>query len=96
MKTFEASAIISPAYGFIFDASNSQSELENIQQVISKYYQAFGCGLLDIDIYYPKFLEELRQAGSEKLVEEVQRQINIWHEQFDNVARIISCWGYQL
>jgi hypothetical protein len=49
-----------------------------IQNVINKYKDKLNCGVCDVDQVLPQFRKELRQAGSEQLVKEVQQQVDEW------------------
>lgn len=78
MEEMKQDAIVSPAYGFWFDASKVSVDLVKIQNVINKYKDKLNCGVCDVDQVLPQFRKELRQAGSEQLVKEVQQQVDEW------------------
>lgn len=81
MKSFNDSAITSYANGFCFDSSKVEQEITAVQIVLDKYGTKFGVGLLDVDVYYPKFLEELEMAGAQKILKEVQEQLDQWKKE---------------
>ena len=78
MEAMKQDAIVSPAYGFWFDASKVSVDLVKIQSVIDKYKDKLNCGVCDVDQVLPQFQQELRQAGSEQLVKEVRQQVDAW------------------
>lgn len=80
MKQFNESAIISPAYGFRLDYSKITVDLEPICAVIEEYDRKLGCGVLDVDEALPEFRRKLRESGSEKLIAQVQRQLDQWKQ----------------
>lgn len=79
MKAFNASAVVSPAYGFQYDESRVKDvDLQEIQDVIGQYRRGLGCGMFDVNETLPVFREKLRTAGAEELVAETQRQLDQW------------------
>ncbi len=78
MEEMKQDAIVSPAYGFWFDASKVSVDLVKIQNVINKYKDKLNCGVCDVDQVLPQFRKELRQAGADQLVKEVQQQVDEW------------------
>ncbi|MDF2513443.1 MAG: extracellular solute-binding protein [Herbinix sp.] len=80
MKEFNASAIQSPAYGFQFEDEKLSFDPTKLSQVIKKYNLKLGDGVLDVDTALPQFQQELREAGAEQLVEEVQKQVEEWEK----------------
>lgn len=67
---------VSPAYGFVFDSSMVQTEIENCKAVINKYHKPLVVGMLDPDETIPLFVNELKAAGIEGIIEEKQKQLN--------------------
>lgn len=80
MRQFNASAIVSPAYGFRLDYSKITVDLEPIRAVIEEYGRKLGCGVLDVDTALPEFQKKLRECGSEELIRQVQSQLNQWQK----------------
>jgi len=52
--------------------------LDEIQKVISRYVPILESGSVDIDKYYPEFLEELNQAGMDVVIADKQQQLDTW------------------
>lgn len=70
----------SVAYGFAYDGKACEKEREALQVVLAKYIDGLNTGALDPDIYLPRFLEELEQAGIARVMREKQRQLDAWLE----------------
>ena len=45
---------------------------------MNKYRTSLECGDVDPDEVIPQFLEELEDAGINKIIEEKQNQLNAW------------------
>ena len=67
----------SPILGFNFDRKSVESEAGNVEQTIFEYEKNLKTGAFDED-YYQEFLEKLNTAGIDKLIEEVQNQLDNW------------------
>ena len=76
LKAFNDSAIIREANTFVFDASNVEMEIAELQNIRSKFGDIGKYGSVDED--YDKVSEERKQAlingGIEKIIAEMQRQ----------------------
>lgn len=79
----EAEFIPSPAYGFVFDASNLETQILRCQEIVNKYHGALSCGFLEPDAVIPLFLQELEEAGINDIITEKQRQLDAWLMQKD-------------
>lgn len=73
---YNDSSVISKAMGFTFDPAPVADEVAAIANVRAKYYKALIVGAVDPDEYIPVFNEELKAAGSEKVIEEIQKQLD--------------------
>ncbi|MDR1643870.1 MAG: ABC transporter substrate-binding protein [Clostridiales bacterium] len=71
-------AVSSPVLGFSFDPSDVQAEITACGNVMSEYLTGLDTGMLDPDIYAPEFVAKLNEAGAERIIEEKQRQIDLW------------------
>lgn len=78
VKEFNEECVYSPAYGFSYDPSNVQNETAACANVISKYDAPLQCGMLDPETELPKFIEELKDAGADKIIEDKQKQFDEW------------------
>lgn len=72
------SAKASVLMGFVFDDSNIKTEQANCAAVISEYKSTFAAGLYgdETDAKYEEFLQELEDAGLEKVLAEKQAQVD--------------------
>ena len=59
---------------FKFEAEAVEKEIQKIEEVLEKYTYGLESGQLDPDIYLNRMRAELKKAGSERILEEVQRQ----------------------
>lgn len=77
-KTINETADVSMILGFNLDVEPIQTELSSCSAVIEEYLSPIASGSVDPDTELPKFREKLKSAGVDKIIEEVQRQINEW------------------
>jgi putative aldouronate transport system substrate-binding protein len=78
MDEFNDSAIKSKALGFLFDPVPVKTEYAACLNVWQQYQKALGVGAVDPALVLPEFIEKLRAAGVDKVVEEKQRQLDAW------------------
>lgn len=64
--------------GFTFDPTAVKTEVSNSTAVIQEYLEGLTFAILDIDKDYPVFIDKLKKAGSDKIIEEMQRQVDEW------------------
>ncbi|MBO9608407.1 MAG: DUF3502 domain-containing protein, partial [Paenibacillaceae bacterium] len=69
----------SPIMDFKFDASSVSSEIANIVSVIDEYKPGLETGAVDIDKVLPQFQDKLKNAGSDKVVAEAQKQLDAYY-----------------
>ena len=72
------SAIASKILGFSFNPEPVRSELAQTQAVMDEFRGGLFTGAVDPDVVLPEFLAKLEVAGSQKIIDEAQRQINEW------------------
>lgn len=68
----------SPANGFVFKPKNVSAEVVSCRTVVDKYNNALLSGYLNPDEGIPLFLDELKEAGIDKVIEEKQKQLDEW------------------
>ena len=78
MKTFNDTAVQSPALGFAFDAKPVETEIAATQNVIAEYRSGLETGTLDPAVKLPEFIQKLKDAGIETIMAEKQAQIDAW------------------
>jgi len=77
-KALNASALSSPILGFTPDQEPIKLEIANCSGVYGEYQEDLDLGIVDVEVNYPAFIEKLKAAGSEKIVEELNRQLTEW------------------
>ncbi|MDC7287532.1 ABC transporter substrate-binding protein [Blautia schinkii] len=70
----------SPAWGYVFDQEPTALEISRVKEVIKKYIGVIETGAADPDVELPMFLDELKAAGIDKVIEENQRQYDLWRD----------------
>lgn len=78
MREFNETATPSKALGFAPDTSTITNEVTACTNVVTKYNYALMTGSVDVDETLPKFQEELRNAGIDKIIEEKTSQYEQW------------------
>ncbi len=73
-----ANAIPSVILGFAFNPEPVQSELAQTASVVQEYWPALELGTVDPDTVLPEFLDKLDKAGAQKIIDEMQKQIDAW------------------
>lgn len=77
-KEFNDEAKVSPALGFKFDASKVSSELAAINNVLEEFKQTLYSGSVDVEEYLGKLNAKLKEQGIDRVITEMQSQINEW------------------
>lgn len=73
---FAKDAIISPLVSLLYDNANVKTETANVASVIKEYLTPLDTGSVDIDKKIPEFVEKLKSAGIDKMIEDAQAQVN--------------------
>lgn len=68
----------SPLNGFVPNIDKIKTQVYNCTAVVGEYLKPLDSGVVDIDEVYPKFIEKLKAAGSEKIIDELNRQLDEW------------------
>lgn len=77
-KKFNDEAAVSPALGFKFDTSKVSSELAAINNVLEEFKVIIYSGSVDIDEYLEKLNAKLKEQGIDRVIKEMQSQIDEW------------------
>lgn len=72
---------ISPIFGFTPDLTEIKIELSNCSAVTGEYINTLNYGVADVDEIYTKFMNKLKAAGCDTIIENLQKQLDAW---FDN------------
>lgn len=64
--------------GFVFDQNPVKTEMAQCASVLNEYLHGLYTGSIDPGRYIPEFLNKLKTAGSDRIIEEKQKQIDEW------------------
>lgn len=62
--------------GIRFKMDHVTNEIATLSSVVAQYVPALECGSVDLDTYYPRFIQALKAAGIDRVVAEKQRQFD--------------------
>lgn len=79
-EEFNDKSKVSPALGFKFNSSNVTTEIAAINNVIEEFKSTLYSGSVDVDEYLGKLNSKLKEQGIEKVIAEMQKQIDEWKE----------------
>jgi putative aldouronate transport system substrate-binding protein len=71
-------AVVSPLFGFSYDPTPIQLEVVAVSNVISEYGPGLNSGSVDPEVYLPRMIDALDRAGVQKIIDEIQRQLDAW------------------
>ena len=77
-EEFNNSCNDSPLLGFFFDITPVKTELAAIQNVKEEFERFIYTGTVDPQEYIAKYNKKLYEAGAQKVMDEMQMQINAW------------------
>jgi putative aldouronate transport system substrate-binding protein len=75
---FTKSAKPLPDMGFMFDTEPVMNEITAVTAVVNEYEKQLVYGAVDPAVVLPQFLARLKAAGSDRVVAEVQAQVDAW------------------
>lgn len=78
--SFNKNALIAESLGFSFDKTPVEAEYTAIAAVKNEYENLLEKGFYDPEEYLPVFQKALKDAGVDKLIEEVQKQYDAWKQ----------------
>lgn len=79
LKEFSDSVkYFSPALGYCFITDNVSTEYSAVTAVIQQYFGIINTGAIDPAIEVPEFINALKSAGIDKIIEENQNQLDAW------------------
>ena len=79
-------AVFSPICGFIFDRKNIKTEIDNTNKVIEKYRSSLFVGKGEQEGLYKKFLNDLENAGINRIIDEANKQILDWKNKMSDMS----------
>lgn len=59
---------------FVYDKTAVADKTVRVQEVVKKYIPVLESGSVDLDIYYPEFIDALNQAGMQEIIADKQEQ----------------------
>jgi len=77
-KQFNQKAEKSKALGFVFNPDRVKNEIAACANVEKQFAPAIYTGALDPAQVLPLYIEKLKAAGADRVIEEKQRQLDIW------------------
>lgn len=79
IKNLNEEASSSKLKGFTLDTDPIKTELAQVNAVVGEYKTTLGSGAApDAKALYDEFVDKLIKAGDDKIIEEIQQQINDW------------------
>lgn len=63
------------------DTAKVQADIERCQNIIDAYLGGFICGKFNPDEMIPRMLSELENAGIDRIIEEMQIQLDVWQSE---------------
>lgn len=79
-KEINKNATKSRVLGFAFDSTTVTNELAGVNAVVDQYELPLETGAVDPDKVLPEFVSKLKAAGSDKIIKEMQRQLDEWNK----------------
>jgi len=79
-NNFNNNAIRTPLLGFYPDRSNIETELAVINNLINEYQTYLWNGAIDPKVYLPEYIQKVKEAGAEKIINEIQTQLDAWRQ----------------
>lgn len=77
-QEFDDNAVQAQNFGFSFNGDSIKTMTAAIGNVYNKYGPALATGTVDPDEYVPKLLSELKTAGIDDVIKEMQKQFDAW------------------
>lgn len=82
LEEYNTQALVSPLQGFSLDTRMIALEMEKIKLVVNKYKEELCQGTAeDWEVLYDEFIREMKEAGSTKIIEEMQKQIDAFQRE---------------
>ena len=77
-KQINSEAKRSPILGFVPEQDSLKVEIANCKAVLEEYLDITEQGIAEMESTYPVFLEKLKTAGADKIVENLNKQLDEW------------------
>ncbi len=79
-KKFNDSSKKSPALGFKFDPTPVSTEIAGFKNILDEFGPSLYTGTVDPNEYLPKINAKLKAAGIDKVIAEMQKQLDDWQK----------------
>lgn len=88
LQAYNKNALISPIAGFELDTRMIISELAQVNIIVDEYEDLLSCGVLQEweDVYH-EFIDKMEKAGSDKIINEIQKQVNTYYEKNKDIVK---------
>lgn len=81
LRSYNEEAMTSPLEGFELDTRMFAIEMARVELVVKQYKDALCQGTAeDWEALYQEFVQKMKEAGSEKIIEEMQKQIDAFYQ----------------
>jgi putative aldouronate transport system substrate-binding protein len=77
-QKFNQNMNTAPTFGFDFDSTLVIKEILGVKNVLEEYASLLYSGSIDPKVYVPELNLKLKQAGIQKIIDEMQKQIYQW------------------
>lgn len=77
-KEFNDASMEAPSFGFDFNLEPVATEVAGFRNVLDEFGKSLYTGSVDPEEYLPKLLDKLNATGVDKVIEEIQSQIDEW------------------
>jgi putative aldouronate transport system substrate-binding protein len=77
-RVLNRSASTSEILGFTFNSNSVMNEISSISNVVSQYRKSLDTGTVDPERELPNFIRALDAAGADKVIAEMQKQLDTW------------------
>lgn len=79
-KEFNDASKAAPSLGFDFNIEPVKAEVADFRSILDEFGKALYTGSVDPDVYVSKLLKKLDAAGVDRVIEEMQRQVDAWKQ----------------
>ena len=77
-KEINATAVNSPILGFAANQDEIAIQIANCRAVLDEYLTILDMGLADVETTYSAFIEKLKVAGVDTIIENLNKQLADW------------------
>ena len=77
---FNEEGLVLNSLGFMFDKTNVETEISACKNVVQTYYKQLFTGAVEVEPTVEQFEKELKAAGVDELIAEMQRQYDDWRK----------------